>query len=221
MTIQELARKARVTPRTIRYYVEQGVLPPPGRGRPADYADEHLDRLALIRRLKEQYLPLEEIRDTLQHLTLEEVEELLTHSAQPKKESAHANSASEYIAKVLNQTAVREEMKRNSTQPSMPLPASPSPMPVLTPASAAWQAPAQGYERAEARSRYTETSPLEPPPTQMEQTGTWQRITVEPGIELHYLLTNGARTKSIAAQILQAAQEILDNYPDEDTEETK
>ena len=65
MTIQELADRAEVTTRTIRYYVEQGVLPPPERGRPAEYTEEHVARLALVKRLKEQYLPLEEIRDTM------------------------------------------------------------------------------------------------------------------------------------------------------------
>ena len=54
MTIQELAERARVTTRTIRYYTEQGLLPAPERGRPARYTEEHLQRLELIRRLKEQ-----------------------------------------------------------------------------------------------------------------------------------------------------------------------
>ncbi len=125
MTIQELARKARVTPRTIRYYVEQGVLPPPGRGRPSEYTGEHLRRLALVRRLKEQYLPLEEIRDTMQRLTLDEVEELLTHSVASNRAGDKETSASDYITNVLNQTAVREEMKRNSSQAPVNQPMSP------------------------------------------------------------------------------------------------
>src|SRR5436190_22249824 len=77
MTIQELADRAEVTTRTIRYYVEEGVLPPPERGRPAEYTDEHVRRLDLIRRLKEQYLPLEAIRAPMQRLTLAQVEVLV------------------------------------------------------------------------------------------------------------------------------------------------
>jgi DNA-binding transcriptional MerR regulator len=115
MTIQELADRAEVTTRTIRYYVEQGVLPPPGHGRPAEYTDEHLERLALIRRLKEQYLPLEEIRDTMQRLSLEEVAQLLEQYAPPTQEVAERqklDSAADYIAGVLGRGAAREEMKR-------------------------------------------------------------------------------------------------------------
>lgn len=227
MTIQELARKARVTPRTIRYYVEQGVLPPPGRGRPSEYTVEHQRRLALIRRLKEQYLPLEEIRDTMQRLTLDEVEELLTHSAMPQKESAKTTSASEYIASVLNQTAVREEMLRNSTQ--MP---SQFPLPAAPPSSPAWEpmpSPAASDERQApgGASNIHNAPSLAGPPLrevaqpQMEQSGIWQRITIAPGIELHYLLTNDAHINNIAAQILQAAQDILGANPGELSEETE
>jgi len=64
--IAELAQRAGVTPRTIRYYVAEGLLPPPGgRGQRRAYTQEHLDRLAAIRELKAAYLPLHEIRRRL------------------------------------------------------------------------------------------------------------------------------------------------------------
>jgi len=66
LTIAELAESARVTPRTIRYYVAEGLLPPPGgSGQRRIYGQGHLDRLAAIRRLKAAYLPLQEIRRKL------------------------------------------------------------------------------------------------------------------------------------------------------------
>lgn len=115
MTIQELADIAEVTTRTIRYYVEQGVLPPPGYGRPAEYTDEHVQRLALIKRLKEQYLPLDEIRDTLQRLTLDEVGQLLSepqYAPQQVAQQQKLESASEYLNNVLGRGMVREQMKK-------------------------------------------------------------------------------------------------------------
>src|SRR5438552_13620567 len=90
MTINELAMQAGVTTRTIRYYVEQGVLPPPERGRPAEYTEEHVQRLALIRRLKEQYLPLEEIRDMLHRLSREQVEAFLAEHTPQEAEQTPA-----------------------------------------------------------------------------------------------------------------------------------
>src|SRR5438477_9635850 len=101
MTIQELADRAEVTTRTIRYYVEQGVLPPPERGRPAEYTEEHVARLALIKRLKEQYLPLEEIRDTLQRLSLTEVQALVADYSPQQEQAQKVDSAADYIANVL------------------------------------------------------------------------------------------------------------------------
>src|SRR6476469_584366 len=102
MTINELANQAGVTPRTIRYYVEQGLLPAPEYGRPAEYTEEHLRLLDLIRRLKDKYLPLEEIRDVLGRLSLEQVEELANQSAPPPTASKATasgppDSAADYI----------------------------------------------------------------------------------------------------------------------------
>src|SRR6266566_9115465 len=111
MTIQELANRAEVTTRTIRYYVEQGVLPPPERGRPAEYTEGHVARLALIKRLKEQYLPLDEIRDTLQRLSLAEVQALVDHYSPQQEQAQKLDSAADYIANVLGRGAVREQMK--------------------------------------------------------------------------------------------------------------
>src|SRR5882672_2759069 len=66
LTIAELAERAGVTPRTIRYYVAEGLLPPPGgSGQRRVYGQEHLARLEAIRNLKASYLPLHEIRRKL------------------------------------------------------------------------------------------------------------------------------------------------------------
>jgi DNA-binding transcriptional MerR regulator len=65
-TIGELAEDAGVSTRTIRYYVSEGLLPPPvGSGPTSRYTSAHRERLAIIDRLKAQYLPLREIRRRL------------------------------------------------------------------------------------------------------------------------------------------------------------
>ena len=118
MTIQELADRAEVTTRTIRYYVEQGVLSPPERGRPAEYTEEHVEQLALIKRLKEQYLPLEEIREALQGLSPQDVERLAQLQSTPPQDEARQqklSSAADYISDVLKRGEVREELKRKAS----------------------------------------------------------------------------------------------------------
>jgi DNA-binding transcriptional MerR regulator len=63
LSLDELAERTGVTPRTIRYYQSQHVLPKPRReGRDARYNVEHLVRLHVIASLQERGLKLEAIK---------------------------------------------------------------------------------------------------------------------------------------------------------------
>ncbi|MBL8685201.1 MAG: MerR family transcriptional regulator [Myxococcales bacterium] len=66
--LDELAAEADVSVRTIRYYVQRGLLAPPVfRGRDTVYGEGHLNRLRLIKRLQdERYLPLDAIASELE-----------------------------------------------------------------------------------------------------------------------------------------------------------
>ena len=63
-TLDDLAKMLQINPRTIRSYIQQGLLRgPDSLGRNARYSDYHLKRLRVIRQLKEEHnLPLSEIR---------------------------------------------------------------------------------------------------------------------------------------------------------------
>jgi DNA-binding transcriptional MerR regulator len=81
LTLGELTAAADVSVRTVRYYIAEGLLPPPeGSGPGSAYTEGHLDRLRLIQRLKEDYLPLKEIRRRLSGLSDEEVRSALAAS---------------------------------------------------------------------------------------------------------------------------------------------
>jgi DNA-binding transcriptional MerR regulator len=65
-TIGSLADTAGVSRRTVRFYVQRDLLPPPeGLGRGALYSDEHLARLLEIKAWQEEGIPLEEIHGRL------------------------------------------------------------------------------------------------------------------------------------------------------------
>jgi DNA-binding transcriptional MerR regulator len=82
-SLTELADLAGVTPRTVRYYLAQGLLPAVGQSGPgAKYDDRHFARLRLIRRLQAEHLPLAEIRRRLDELGDDEIGEL-AGSTQP------------------------------------------------------------------------------------------------------------------------------------------
>ncbi|KAB7846588.1 MerR family transcriptional regulator [Streptomyces mobaraensis] len=70
LTIDELAARAGVTVRTIRFYSTRGLLPPPALGprRVGHYGPGHLSRLALIEELQHQGLTLAAIERYLRRL---------------------------------------------------------------------------------------------------------------------------------------------------------
>ena len=64
--IEELAALGGVTRRTVRYYVQENLLPAPlGVGRGRHYGPEHLARLSAVKDLQERGLSLDEVRSAL------------------------------------------------------------------------------------------------------------------------------------------------------------
>ncbi|WP_095991807.1 helix-turn-helix domain-containing protein [Cystobacter fuscus] len=75
--LSELAEAVGVTPRTVRYYVQRGLLPaPPFKGPDTVYGEEHLLRLKAIRVLQARFLPLDAIQVELARLTPEALQAL-------------------------------------------------------------------------------------------------------------------------------------------------
>ena len=78
-TIQELSELSGVPRRTIHFYTQQGVLPPPqSAGLGARYSPLHLLRLQAVPVLRGQGLRLDEIRQRLSGLDLEATRALLS-----------------------------------------------------------------------------------------------------------------------------------------------
>jgi len=93
--LDELARVSGFTTRTVRYYIQRGLLPSPGTGRGLKYGEAYLDRLGLIRQLQKQHLPLDEIRKRLAGMSDEDVRKTCGQGLSVR------SSAADYIAGVL------------------------------------------------------------------------------------------------------------------------
>lgn len=118
LSLVDLCDAVDVTPRTVRYYIQQGLLPPAdGAGQSASYNSGHLARLQLVKRLQANHLPLAEIRAKLDALPPGGEHQLL---AQPPPAPT---SAAEYIRAALAGTA-----PASSASPPAPRPA-PAPQP--------------------------------------------------------------------------------------------
>ena len=124
-SLRDLADVAGVTPRTVRYYIGQGLLPAPGGAGPAArYGEGHLVRLRLVRQLQRQHLPLAEIRARLSGLDDESILELQEVPETPRM----AESAIDYIRTLMAGT-------RQASPIPTPAPApreAPAPTPALT-----------------------------------------------------------------------------------------
>ena len=94
-SLTELANLSGVTPRTIRYYVAQGLLASAGTPGPGPkYTDADLARLRLIKRLQREHQPLAEIRARLDGVADDDV---LAADAAPEPAR---DSALDYIQRV-------------------------------------------------------------------------------------------------------------------------
>src|SRR4051812_27308447 len=97
-SLTELADLAGVTPRTVRYYLAQGLLPAVGQTGPGSkYDGGHLARLRVTRRLQAEHLPLAEIRRRLETLDDGEIRDLADAGEPP----APTDTALEYLRTVL------------------------------------------------------------------------------------------------------------------------
>jgi DNA-binding transcriptional MerR regulator len=66
LSLDDLAERSGVSPRTIRYYQSEGILPKPRHdGRDARYDEGHLTRLRVIAELQERGLKLDAVHDLL------------------------------------------------------------------------------------------------------------------------------------------------------------
>lgn len=191
MSISELAEAAGVTPRTIRFYVAEGLLPPPsGAGAQREYSSEHLLRLRAIKRLKGDYLPLTEIRRRLAYMSLEQLENLVRQPEPPPPASAL-----EYLAKVMPRMVAERSAPIPSAAPSAPMPS----------AGAPGGAPfARSVELAQPATAAA-------PP----RSSDWRRIELAPGIELHVRVSrNPARESALRALAADFAQKLVSLPPE-------
>jgi DNA-binding transcriptional MerR regulator len=207
-SLTELAGLAGVTPRTVRYYVAQGLLPSPGTSGPgAKYDDGHLDRLRLIRKLQREHLPLAEIRQRLAGLDDETV---ATLADEPTNTPAVAeDSALDYIRRVLGPSQAqparaRSFLKRATLPPLTPPPPVATGARFGTAARAAASAPIAGSAPVVAAT---------PPPEPRIERAQWERIGFGPDIELHVRRPLPRPLAKKVDRLVSIARDLLEEDP--------
>jgi DNA-binding transcriptional MerR regulator len=219
-SLADLARLADVTPRTIRYYVAQGLLPSPDAAGPATrYSEGHLARLRLIRRMQRDHLPLAEIRERLEQMgDAEVVTTLAAMGSQPPSQwmSGTPDEAVGYVRSLMEQARIEpnvhpaaEPAVRRLSEPMAP--ASPgmapaSPRMALGKSIQAARPPAQIGEAA--RPATGETAPLSRP-----SRSTWERLVITPDIEIHVRRPLRPLDNKRADHLERYARELFQDEP--------
>lgn len=193
LDLNALAAAADVSARTVRYYIQQGLLPAPeSRGPGAHYGAEHLARLKVIKRLQREHLPLAEIRRRLEALRPAEIQRLAEESERRRPKS----SARDYIREVMSggppilpdATAVRSPRRARMEEPPPAFDATPM-------LAAMSSLPEYETRTPSTRAQY-------------------DRITLAPDVELHIRRPLSREMNRRVERLLQAARAIFD---EEDT----
>jgi DNA-binding transcriptional MerR regulator len=186
LSVEELADRAGVSVRTVRYYISQGLLPgPANRGKYASYDEDHLTRLQLIRRLVDQHVPLAELREQLGQLSSEEVRSLLRQQERRARALEHSQDAAsprDYVSGLL----------ARARSLSAPLPSPPAPM---QPHTLSGPSPARAY-----------TKPLPLTTLQPEPVQRWE---LAPGVELYVRADAAQKYAQLIERLLESARNEL------------
>jgi len=177
--LNDLCQQSGVTARTVRYYVQQGLLPSPGLGAGARYGAGHLARLRLIRRLQSEHLPLAEIRRRIEALDDDAVQTLLESHA--GSDGTATTSAVDYVREVLGGPptgAPEPPVRRRPPQPH--------------PSGAPSSSPGPGRPARPAADR-----------------AQWERIALTPDIEVHVRRPLSREDNRRLEKLLEKAQELF------------
>jgi DNA-binding transcriptional MerR regulator len=147
--------------RTVRYYLTEGLVPPAEdkQGTASVFGYRHLLQLLVVKKLQSEHLPIRKIRDLVDGRTERELERLLGEEGS----QALRNEALSYLEKLLIKPVTSPSQAAAATPPSPQV--------------------ARQALSADALSSFAQPAPPNQPTS--SGGGTWARIEIEPGLELH------------------------------------
>ena len=189
LTLEDLVNISGLPIRTVRFYIQEGLLPgPDSRGKNARYTEEHLERLEWIQRLKEHHRPLREIRILLNNMTPREIKALLNGQEKMQEYLSNfnvkgedaidhlpvGNSALDYIRSV--------EGKEGKTQ-----------------------------EATDPTVNLNLSAPASVSPSSIDIRESWQRIVIGDGIELNLKLPIRSEDKARIDELIAFTRRLFRN----------
>lgn len=217
-SLADLARLADVTPRTVRYYVAQGLLPSPDAAGPATrYGEGHLLRLRLIRRLQREHLPLAEIRLRLEQMADDDVTAALGgDGSTPVEAPMDTDATLAYVRSIMTRAGVSPRFYDQPANPQPPAAAArlDRPIPDGFPVR---EAPEPGASPAAPPTTPPGLLPL--PSVALPGRGvrspagdrsTWERLSITPDVEVHVRRPLDRPTNRRVERLIRIARELFE-----------
>lgn len=192
LTLEDLANLSGLPLRTLRFYIQEGLLPGPDtHGKFSRYSAQHLDQIKMIQQLKSLRLPLSEIRHILNNMTVEEIGQLrgyqngLRENLQPDratnaKESPPSTVGSSALEYLRNLERGQENIKAAMSPRSPAVPGPVKRTPIQTPAP-------------------------------MDHQETWKRIRVNDRVEIHVRSAKDQEEERKISKLIEFAKKLFEN----------
>lgn len=189
LTLEDLAKLSKMSIRTLRYYIQEGLLPGPDtRGKFASYSREHLARIKMIKRLKDKYLPLQQIKQLLDNMSEDDIHQMMQYQDelypgmnQARFEISQEVSSPETASNALDYIRALEQ--EHGLMQS-----------VNEPKTSVIRSPNKEFFLNE------KLGPYQSPPSSRVRRESWRKIIFLDGLELH---VSSAREKEFKAEIQQ------------------
>jgi DNA-binding transcriptional MerR regulator len=205
LTLARLSERADVTPRTVRYYIRQGLLPSPGAGPRPRYDERHVKLLRLVKELQRQHLPLAEIRARLHALDDEGIDRLL---AEPQ--GAIEGSALDYVRSLLETRSGRVTPSERAPWAMRPQASVRSEAAPLAGAGAKPAAPIRYMTRRASTGPASEPPAPMPPAAMPMSRSQWERLALSPDIELHIRRPLSRQQNKQVERLVPFARQLLE-----------
>jgi len=199
LTLDDLAAKSQMPIRTLRYYIQEGLLPGPDtRGKFASYSRQHLERIQMIKRLKDKYLPLQQIKQLLDNMSEEDIHQMLQYQDQsdPKLEQYKANIIQSDNSSKGNSSVL--DYIRSLEQDHGLVQSVNEPRPTVL------RSPTKDYYFSE------EPAPSQAPPSPRVRRESWRKIIFLDGVELHFSAAREKEFKAELQQLIEFTRNLLE-----------
>jgi len=189
LTLEDLAKLSKMSIRTLRYYIQEGLLPGPDtRGKFASYSREHLARIKMIKRLKDKYLPLQQIKQLLDNMSEDDIHQMMQYQDDlyPGMNQARFEISQEVSLPETGSNAL--DYIRTLEQEHGLIQSVNEPKPMVI------KSPSRNHFLKEGPKHY------QSPPSSRVKRESWRKIIFLDGLELH---VSSAREKEFKAEIQQ------------------